>query len=159
MQSIANYLLVCHIFFLGYDESQKGYHCFDSISHKLYVSHPVFFFEHILIFFIPIESHNVFKSKLVHIDILLDDINSFHIDIDTLVPDHHAHFSPHMATLAPFKSMDPLPLHSFQRLHKSTSLPYFIHSSYSNSFTSFLASIHNHFEPLSYKEVILDLFW
>ena len=103
MQSIANYLLVCHIFFLGYDESQKGYHCFDLISHKLYVSHHVFFFEHILLFFIPIESHNVFKSKLVHIDILLDDINSFHIDIDTLVPNHHAHFSPHMATLAPLR--------------------------------------------------------
>ena len=49
-------------------------------------------------FFIPIESHNVFKSKLVHIDLFLADINSFHIDTDTLVLDHHAHFSSHTAT-------------------------------------------------------------
>ena len=61
-----------------------------------------------------------FKSKLVHIDLFLADINSFHIDIDTLVMDHHAHFSPQTATLAHFENMEPLPPHSFQRLHKST---------------------------------------
>ena len=148
------------MFFLGYDESQKGYRCFDSISHKLYVSHHVFFFEHILLFFIPVKSHNVFKSKLVHIDLFLDDINSFHIDTNTLVLlDHHAHFSPHTATLPPFETMDPFPPHYFQCLHESSQLPYFIHFSYSNSLTSFLAFIHNRSKPLSYKEAILDLFW
>ena len=129
------------MFFLGYDDSQKGYCCFDSISHQLYVSHHVFFFEHILLFFIHAKSHNVFKSKLIHIDLFLDDINSFHIDTNTLVLDHHAPFSLHMATLAHFETTDPLPPHSFQHLHKSNRLPYFIYSSYSNSFTSFLASM------------------
>ena len=55
----------------------------------------------------------------------LDDINSFHIDTNTLVLDHHAPFSLHMATLAHFEIMDPLPPHSFQHLHKSNRLPYF----------------------------------
>ncbi|CBI39474.3 unnamed protein product, partial [Vitis vinifera] len=39
--------------FLGYDEGQKGYHCFDLISHKLYVFHHAFFLEHIHFISIP----------------------------------------------------------------------------------------------------------
>ena len=40
-----------------------------------------------------------------------------------------------------------------------TQLPNFIYSSYLDSFTSFLAFIHNFFWSLSYKEVILDPLW
>ena len=39
--------------FLGYDEGQKGYHCFYLISHKLYVFHHAFFLEHIHFISIP----------------------------------------------------------------------------------------------------------
>ena len=69
MQSIVSYLLALSFIFV-YDmgEGQKRYRCFDPISHKLYVSHHVFFLEHIPFFSIPIESHNAFKYELVYID-------------------------------------------------------------------------------------------
>jgi len=39
--------------FLGYGLGQKGYHCFDLASKKVYVSHQVMFLEHIPFFSIP----------------------------------------------------------------------------------------------------------
>jgi len=54
--------------------------------------------------------------------------------------------------------VDPPPRQSI-RIRKSTKLPDFAYSCYSSSFTSFLASIHCHFEPSSYKEAILDPLW
>lgn len=60
-----------------------------------------------LFFSIPVESYNVYKSELVHIDSFLDGIDSFPIDIDTLVPDRHGPSFPPMATLAPSETVDP----------------------------------------------------
>lgn len=138
--------------FLEYDEGKKIYHYFDPISHILYVSCYVFFFEYILFFSISNESHNVSKSKLVHIDPFLDDINSFHVETGTLVLNHHPP-SPHITTLTHFETVDPFCPCSSQHFHKSTQLPDFIYFSYFDSFTLFLAFIHNLSETLSYKVV------
>ncbi|KAL5816850.1 hypothetical protein ACOSQ3_025228 [Xanthoceras sorbifolium] len=54
--------------------------------------------------------------------------------------------------------MDPSPGYP-QRTRKSTQLPNFVYSCYSNSFSSFLASIHFLSEPSSYKEAVLDPLW
>ena len=148
--------LIC--IFLRYDESKKIYHCFDLISHKLYVSCYVFFLENIHFFSISIESHNVSKSKLVHIDSFLDDTYSFPIQIGTLVLNHHPLSSPYITTLAPFETVDPFCACSSQCFRKSTRLPYFIYFSYLDSFTSFLSFIHNLSKPLSYK-VVCDPLW
>ena len=110
-------------------------------------------------FSIPIESHNVFKSKLVQINLFLDDTNNFLANADTLLPNCRVPSSPHMAILTPFEIVDPLPLHTYQYLHKSIWLPDFVYSSYSDSFTSFLPSIDNLSEPLSYRQTILDPLW
>ena len=54
--------------------------------------------------------------------------------------------------------VDPLPRYP-KRIRKSTNLPDFSYSCYSSSFASFLATIHNLSEPLSYKEAVLDPLW
>jgi hypothetical protein len=54
--------------------------------------------------------------------------------------------------------VDPSPRQSI-RICKSTKLPDSAYSCYSSSFTSFLAFIHDLFEPSSYKEAILDPLW
>ena len=84
------------------------------VSHKLYVSHHIFFRDHISFF-----SINVSKAELVYINPLLDDTNSFPANTSTSVPDRHAPPSPPMATLAPSKIVDPPPTHSSLRLRKS----------------------------------------
>lgn len=99
-----------------------------------------------LSFFIPTKSHNVFKSKLAHIDHFLDDIDSFLVDTSTLVPDHHAHPPTAIPTLS--GTVNSLPPHFSQHLPKSTRLLDFFYSFYSDSFTSFLTSIHNLSKPL-----------
>lgn len=79
--------------FLRYGEGKKRYCCIDPVSHKLYVSCHVFILEHIPFFYILVMFHNVFNnSKLVHIDPLLDDIDSFPTNTSTLVPKHHTSF-------------------------------------------------------------------
>ena len=146
--------------FLRYGEGKKRYCCIDPVSHKLYVSCHVFILEHIPFFYILVMFHNVSNnSKLVHIDPLLDDIDSFPTNTSTLVPNHHTSFSPSMATSTLSETMNHFSPHSSQHLSKFTQLPNFIYSSYLDSFTSFLAFIHNFFWSLSYKEVILDPFW
>ena len=44
-----------------------------------------FFFKHIPFFSIHNKSHNIFKSELIRIDPFLNDIDSFHTDIDIFV--------------------------------------------------------------------------
>ena len=144
-------------FFLRYGKSKKRYCCFDPISHKWYVSHYVYFLEHIPFFSIPTKSHNVFKSKLVHIDHFLDDIDSFLANTSTLVPGHHAHPPTAIPTLS--GTVNSLPPHFSQYLPKSTRLLDFVYSFYSDSFTSFLTSIHNLSKPLWYQEAIIDPLW
>jgi len=59
--------------FLGYDEGKKGYRCFDPITHKLYVSRHVVFFERILFFSIPSTTHSLTKSDLIRINPFSED--------------------------------------------------------------------------------------
>ena len=46
------------------------------------------------------------------------------------------------------------PSYYLKRICKSTQLPDFAYSCYSPSFTSFLASLRNLYEPASYTEVV-----
>ena len=64
------------------------------------------------IYFIPIESHNVSKSEVVHIDPLLDDTYSFPTNIGTLVIDCDVPSSPPMTTPSSSKTVNPSPTHS-----------------------------------------------
>jgi len=59
--------------FLGYDEGKKGYHCFDPITHKLYVSRHVVFLEHIPFFSIPSTTHNLTRPDIIRIDPFSED--------------------------------------------------------------------------------------
>ncbi|XP_050213155.1 uncharacterized protein LOC126664688 [Mercurialis annua] len=54
--------------FLGYGARQKGYRCFDPVSHKLYVSRHVVFLEHIPYFTIPDRFHSISMHDLFCID-------------------------------------------------------------------------------------------
>lgn len=72
---LSSHFVIC--VFLGYDEDQKRYHCFDPVSYEFYVSCHVFFLEHISFFFIFVESHNVFKFEFIHINPFLNDTDSF----------------------------------------------------------------------------------
>ena len=54
-------------------------------------------------------SLNVSKSKFIFIDIFLDDIDSFHADIGTLVFDFHAPSSLSTTTSTPSKIVDSPP--------------------------------------------------
>jgi hypothetical protein len=156
--------------FLGYSEGKKEYRCFDPITQKLYVSRHVVFIEHVPFFSIPFTTHSLTKTNLIHIDPFSKD---FCNDTSLHVRSICTHNSAGTGTLlsgtpeAPFSStapqalyeiVDPPPRQSI-RIRKSTKLPDFAYSSYSSSFTSFLASIHCLFEPSSYKEAILDPLW
>ena len=78
------------------------------------------------------------KFEFVHIDHFLGDTNSFLTDFGTLVLDCHVLSSSPIATLAPFKTVNPPP-HTSQCPRKYTQLPDFVYSSYFDSFTFFLA--------------------
>ncbi|XP_022859302.1 uncharacterized protein LOC111380069 [Olea europaea var. sylvestris] len=54
--------------FLAYGGGKKGYHCFDPITQKLYVSRHVVFLEHIPFFSIPSTTHSLTRSDLIRID-------------------------------------------------------------------------------------------
>ena len=142
-----NKLFLCFTIcvFLGYGAGQKGYHCFDQASQKLYVSHQVLFLEHILFFFIPSSSHNLTKSNLIHIDPLYDDQDSLSpipntTDIGTPIPDVFDNIgtsildapdtSSYLITSqVPLETEDPLPPYT-KRGHKYTQLPNFLYSCY-----------------------------
>ena len=74
-----NKLSSCSIIcvFLGYDEGQKGYRCYDPVAQKLYIYHQVFFLEHILFFFIPTKCHTLSKYDIICIDPFVDDSLNF----------------------------------------------------------------------------------
>jgi len=54
--------------FLSYVEDKKGYRCFDSITHKLYVSSLVVFLKYIPFFFIPSTTHTLTRSDIIRIN-------------------------------------------------------------------------------------------
>ncbi|KAH7571721.1 hypothetical protein JRO89_XS04G0125500 [Xanthoceras sorbifolium] len=159
------------------------------LSLQLYVSRHVVFLEHIPFFSIPAVAHNVTKSDLIHIDLFSDHTDSLSPQVpsntvsdSSIVPivPFPLHYSRRARTIdsadtgtssspadtpspptvypTPSAIVDPSPRYP-QRIRKSTQLPDFAYSCYSNSFSSFLASIHSLSEPLSYKEVVLDPLW
>ena len=164
--------------FLGYGEGQKGYRCFDPIHKKLYVSRHVVFLEHIPFFSISDNTHDVAKSDLICIDPFSDDFDSplshtpctvgpsctsgTHTPAQVIPTPSMASQAPsEIVDLAPAPPAPPLPPPPRypQRLRKSTQLPDFAYSCYSDSFRCFLTSIHQLYEPSSYKEAILDPLW
>ena len=150
--------------FLGYGEGQKGYRCFDPTSQKLYVSRHVVFLEHIPFYSIPKNEHNLTKSDVINLDPFIEQVNSTQTS-DTPATDEHTTGTsmpdidapPSTVTQDAPENVDP-PRQS-QRPRKSTRLPEFAYSTYSPSFTSFLASIHSLSEPSSYKEAVTDPLW
>ena len=64
---VLNFLFVQFCVVLGDGESQKGYRCYNPITHKLYVTHHVIFIEHIPFFFIQSNSSHLHKSKVIYI--------------------------------------------------------------------------------------------
>ena len=62
--------------FLGYGEGKKGYHCFDAITKKLYVSRHVIFLEHMPFFSIPSINHNLTRPDIIFIDLFSEDSDS-----------------------------------------------------------------------------------
>ena len=75
-----------------------------------------------------------------------------------LVPDHHAP-SPPTTIPAPFGTMDLSSPCSSQHLHKPTRLLDFVYYSYSNSFASFLAFIHNLYKSFHIEKLLFDPLW
>ncbi|XP_062100793.1 uncharacterized protein LOC133806717 [Humulus lupulus] len=138
---------------------QKGYRCYDPVSQKLYVSRHVVFLEHIPFYSIPSDTPNLHKSDLTRIDpfdsCTVDTLNSADVGSQPVEV-------PSVSTTAQDASeiVDPAPPPRYpQRIRKSTQLPDFVYSTYSDSFSSFLTSIHQLSEPSSYKEAILDPLW
>ncbi|CAJ2639186.1 unnamed protein product [Trifolium pratense] len=163
--------------FLGYGDGQKGYRCYDPTNKKLYVSRHVVFLEHIPFFSLSSDTHTPSKSELTNIDPfgvdndMSSDCNFENCrDGTSATPDTYAPLVP-SATQQPPTTVVPtaLPLppppptppprRYPSRDRKSTQLPDFVYSIYSDSFASFLTSVHSLSEPSSYKEAILDPLW
>ena len=165
--------------FLGYGEGQKGYRCYDPVTKKLYVSRHVVFLEHIPFFSIPDSPHELTKSDLFNIDPFSDNDESVPSEAPCTTDSVPPHVPPvpiistdagtlpfdvpdappsHVATQAPAETVEP-PSRYPKRPRKSTQSPDFVYSCYSDSFASFLSSVHCLSEPLSYKEAVLDPLW
>ena len=116
--------------FLGYGAGQKGYHCFDPVSQKLYVSRHVVFLEHIPLFSVPASSHHMAQSDLIRID-------PFDVEIEETPP----------IALEPVPdiTLEPVPDITPEPIPDTTPEP--------------VASIHRLQEPLSYREAICDPLW
>jgi len=126
--------------FLGYDEGKKGYHCFDPITQKLYMSRHVVFVEHIPFFSIPSTIHTLTRPNLIRIDLFSEDSDSLssqvpstsdtpiHVQpictynsagIDTLFSSTPEALFSTTAPQASFEILDP-PLRQFIRIRKFT---------------------------------------
>ncbi|XP_028069081.1 uncharacterized protein LOC114271679 [Camellia sinensis] len=79
--------------FLGYSLTQKGYRSYDPISHHLYISHHVSFFERLPYFQFPPITTPVSKEDLVHIDPFPSDVP--HDEYISIVPHDLTQFSLH----------------------------------------------------------------
>ena len=165
--------------FLSYSEGKKGYHCFDPITQKLYMSHHVVVLEHIPLFFIPSITCSLIRSDLIHIDPFFFILIVYHLRFLVLqitllifnqfvmiilqVPILYSmiHLKLPFSFIVPqasFKIADPYLCQSIC-IRKSIKLPDFAYSCYSSSFTFFLAFIHYLSKPCYYKEAIIDPLW
>ncbi|TXG54110.1 hypothetical protein EZV62_019366 [Acer yangbiense] len=99
----------------GYGEGQKGYHCFDPVTYKLYVSRHVIFLVHIPFFSIPTSTRDMTKSDLICIDPFSDDTNSLSSPVPCTTDT-----DPHSVS-SPFVPITPFPLHYSRRSRTVTS--------------------------------------
>ncbi|TLX69449.1 hypothetical protein E9993_23005, partial [Labilibacter sediminis] len=143
--------------FLGYGIGQKGYRCYDPLNQKLYVSRHVTFLEHVPFYSIPAQPHEVTREALRCIDpfnVDIEDVSSVD-DIPTVSePSSPAVDPPIDSPIDP-----PAPSTRVPRIRKSTELPDFVYSSYSQEFGSFIANVHHLTEPMSFKEAVSDPLW
>lgn len=70
--------------------NKKGYHCFDPINHKIYVSLHVVFLEHMPLFSISSTTHSLTRSGLIRIDPFFKDSDSLssHVPSTSNTPSH-----------------------------------------------------------------------
>ena len=95
--------------FLGYGETQKGFRCYDPISHRFRVSHNIVFWEHRS--FVKLSLFRVSLSSSSVLDIFLD---KAHIpSIATLDPLVVAPDSPVDLFVQPLDILDPFPSSPF----------------------------------------------
>ncbi|KAI5401815.1 hypothetical protein KIW84_066328 [Lathyrus oleraceus] len=160
---LSSHSIIC--VFLGYGHGQKGYHCYDPGTKKLYVSCHVVFLEHIPFYSLSSDSHVTSSSKLTHIEHFdhNNNVSSYCnfkncMTDTTATPDIDILLVP-ATTQEPPTIVDPLPPRYPSSDRKSTQFPNFVYSTYSASLSSFLTSIHSLSEPSSYKEVIIDPVW
>eukprot|EP00261_Vitis_vinifera_P032956 XP_019074199.1 PREDICTED: uncharacterized protein LOC109122214 [Vitis vinifera] len=155
--------------FLGYGETQKGYRCYDPVSHRLRVSRNVVFWEHRL--FVEL-SH--FRSSLT---------NSFVLEIfpdESLVPsantfDLHLDFSPDIFDASPRQVADEQIIHELPHFEPGSPAPALPedppqdipprHSTRVRSIPPHLLDYHCYtalatlHEPQTYREASTDPLW
>nr|GEY19828.1 uncharacterized mitochondrial protein AtMg00810-like [Tanacetum cinerariifolium] len=149
--------------FLGYGVSQKGYRCYDLVGQKFYTSCHVDFLEYISYYFDPTSSHNLTQFELIKIDpfeaVTHEPPPVKHVPVpettsETTTPDT----TPHTTTSIEIV-VDPPPSGQPKHNFKSTKRDDFVYSCYSNSFSSFIFSVHCLHEPKSYREAVCDPIW
>ena len=74
--------------FLGYGEGNKGYHYFDPITQKLYVSRHVVFLEHIPFFYILSTTHSLTRFDLIHINPVFKDSDNLSSRVSSTLNPH-----------------------------------------------------------------------
>ncbi|KAI5438813.1 hypothetical protein KIW84_024513 [Lathyrus oleraceus] len=133
--------------FLGYDDGQKSYRCYDPSTKKLYVSRHVVYLEHIPFYSLSSDSHITSSSKLIHVDPfghndnISSDCNFENCRTDTTAtPDTDIPLAPTNIQETPAIVDPPRPRYP-SRHHKYTKLSNFVYSTYSTSFASFLTFI------------------
>uniref|UniRef100_A0A2N9IL03 Reverse transcriptase Ty1/copia-type domain-containing protein n=1 Tax=Fagus sylvatica TaxID=28930 RepID=A0A2N9IL03_FAGSY len=154
--------------FLGYDETQKGYRCYDPIAHRLRISRHVVFWEHRLFTEVSQFRPSFFLSSLSdlfpEVSIPSPELPPPSSEVSTSIPQPESfdHFSgsssqetPHSLpeSLAPMPSEDPAPTTTLRRSSRVTSLP--SHLCDFHYYTT-LATLH---EPHSYREASSNPLW
>ncbi|GKE25820.1 gag-pol polyprotein, partial [Tanacetum coccineum] len=164
--------------FLGYGSGQKGYRCYDPVGQKLYTSRHVQFLEHVPYFSVPASSHHLTQLELIKLD-PFDDTTETSKTFTTpqQIPQETQQETPTntttetppvtivtqpppTATQSSTEVVDgPPPSGRPKRNRKSTKRDDFVYSCYSNSFSSFIASVNHLHEPESYREAVCDPLW
>ncbi|GJV35020.1 retrovirus-related pol polyprotein from transposon TNT 1-94 [Tanacetum coccineum] len=165
--------------FLGYGSGQKGYCCYDHVGQKLYTSRHVQFLEHVPYFSVPASSHHLTQLELIKLDPFDDATEtseSFTIPQETPqeIPQETQQETPTNTTPPVTIVTQPPPTATQsstevvdghppsgrpKRNRKSTKRDDFVYSCYSNSFSSFIASVNRLHEPESYREAVCDPLW
>ncbi|GJR99231.1 gag-pol polyprotein [Tanacetum coccineum] len=135
------------------------YHCYDPVSQKLFTSRHVDFLEHISYYCVPLSSHNLTQSKLLKND-PFDDVTHENPPVLSPVITEHAPKTTTPETTTSTKTVVDLPPSGrLKHKYKSTKRDDFVYSYHSNSFSSFIASVHRLHKPRSYRDAIFDPLW